>query len=493
MGEHPCRRIFSVTQRRLAPLSVVVAICAALALNLLLPRTPGQSARVYACGLGQGPTMLANKIAAMLYPGSKTSSSSAPIIGMFAPTYIAGQPVAFDEDLSQMVGAPPKNTLTLRWDFGDGGTGNGVSPQHTYAKPGTYNVVSYIIADGTESFFDSAAISVIGAAFPDPPVAVINASATAVAAGSSVTFDANGSHALVGTSLTYSWNFADSDVATGEHVSHVFSGAKLGSSFVTLIVTDSRGARSVATSPIVVVQELPKAQLTADDTSVSTGQNVSFDASDSTPPTQPPGDQLARYVWSFGDGTSSVTTAIPQIRHSFLKAGNFTVTVQAYDQQNAYGSAQVRISVVALASVGGGGAPWLPIGGVLVLLALLAGGYFFIRNQQERAELEQRQIAARELARARRLPSGTQSRQQDMLPRRLRSGGSGQQGQWGAPSRPGAGSGGRSAPPSGRPPSGPQSQRPPRQGGGNGQAGRPPYGSRPRAPYDEDETSGWRG
>lgn len=33
------------------------------------------------------------------------------------------------------------------WDFGDGNTGTGVSPQHTYAAPGTYNVCLSIIAN----------------------------------------------------------------------------------------------------------------------------------------------------------------------------------------------------------------------------------------------------------------------------------------------------------------------------------------------------------
>ena len=30
--------------------------------------------------------------------------------------------------------------LTYAWDFGDGSTGSGVSPQHTYAAGGTYTV-----------------------------------------------------------------------------------------------------------------------------------------------------------------------------------------------------------------------------------------------------------------------------------------------------------------------------------------------------------------
>lgn len=39
------------------------------------------------------------------------------------------------------------NTTTYTWDFGDGNTGTGVSPEHTYAAPGTYVVSLVVTAD----------------------------------------------------------------------------------------------------------------------------------------------------------------------------------------------------------------------------------------------------------------------------------------------------------------------------------------------------------
>ena len=394
---------------------IAVALWMALA-----PGTPVAPAFVpapvaYGCGLGQTPTMLANKIAAMLNPGSKTSSTTAPILGIFGPTFIANQAITFDEDLSNVPNAPPKSQIPLQWSFGDGTTANGFGIQHTYAKAGTYDIIATLPGDPEP--FDSAQITVLAAPFANPPVAVIHASATAVAAGDSVTFDASGSHAVVGSSLTYKWNFADGDTATGAHVTHTFAaltGSLAAKSFVSLIVTDSRGAVTVATSPIVVVQQLPTAKLSASSTTLATGETVTFDASGSSAPSIPPNDQLTSYVWSFGDGTPSVQTSSPTTTHSYHKAGHFTTTVQAYDQQGAYGAATVSLSVEAF-SVGGSGAPWPIFGGALALIALLAGGWFFLRAQRKHAAVVRQAMAAQELARARRL-NGPPPRRQMAVP-----------------------------------------------------------------------------
>jgi plastocyanin len=387
---------------------IVIALWFALA-----PGTPAAPAFVrapvaYGCGLGQSPTMLANSIAAMLYPGSQTSSSTAPILGMFGPTFVANQAITFDEDLSQVPNAPPKSQIPLQWNFGDGSTANGFGIKHTYTKSGTYDIFTYIPGDPEP--FDSAKITVLAAAFPNPPVAVIHASATAVAAGDKVTFDATGSHAVVGSQLSYSWNFADGDTATGAHVTHVFSGAKLGKSFVSLIVTDSRGAVTVATSPIVVVQQLPKAQLSASSTTLATGETVTFDASGSSAPSVPPNDQLTSYTWNFGDGTPSVKTSSPTTTHSYRKPGHYTATVQAYDQQDAYGTATVNVTVEAF-SVDSAGPPWPIFGGGLAAVVLLIGGWFFLRAQQRRAAMVRQALARQELARARQV-NGAPRRQQ---------------------------------------------------------------------------------
>ena len=72
----------------------------------------------------------------------------------------------------------------------------------------------------------------------------VKASAEGVAIGGSVRFDAAGSHAQVGSTLTYFWNFNDGATATGPQATHTF--AAPGKGFVALIVTDGRGARAAS-------------------------------------------------------------------------------------------------------------------------------------------------------------------------------------------------------------------------------------------------------
>ncbi len=59
-----------------------------------------------------------------------------------------GQAIAFDGSASA---DPNGDALTYSWDFGDGATGSGVSPTHTYAAAGVYEV-TLVVNDGE---FDS--------------------------------------------------------------------------------------------------------------------------------------------------------------------------------------------------------------------------------------------------------------------------------------------------------------------------------------------------
>lgn len=397
----------------------MVGLAAALGLALsvvsLFPAGGAGASRVaYACGLVTAQTMLANGTPAIVYPiPPNTNVPADQPIGIFALQYVAGQQVTFAEDVSRAQGIPSLSSIPLRWTFGDGASSNTLSPNHAYAHAGTFNVhlQTYNSFTNTWDDIDSAQIQVIGAALPNPPIARATATATAVVANKdTITFDATGSRALVGTHLTYLWNFNDASTATGPHVTHQFG--LTGSSFVVLIVTDDRGARSLATINIGVVsdpQQIPTASLSASTTSPQVGQQATFDASQSAPASEPAGDQLVKYAWDFGDGSPAQTTQTPKNSHAFQKPGSYTVAVQAIDQQGTPAQATLAVTVSAAASTGGGasGPNWLVWGGgLLVLLLLVVGGYFFVQSQREQALLERRRLAAQELRRARRVPTG---------------------------------------------------------------------------------------
>jgi PKD repeat protein len=294
-------------------------------------------------------------------------------VGLFAVTYFKGQPIAFGEDLSRVPNAPVPTTLQWRWLFGDGATATDLAPTHWYAQAGTYNVHVQIFDTTSASWtdLDSAQISVLAAPLPNPPIAKAKASAHAIPFGGSVTFDAGGSRAQDGLSLSYLWNFNDGNTATGSHVTHQFGIAGWG--FVALIVTDHRGARGVATTDIVVgaSNQVPSVRLTASAQSVHVGKSLAFAIS------QAPGvatsDQIVQYTWDFGDGSPVVVTRGPSISHQYQQTGAFTVTVHLQDQQGREGTARVVVAVVDPAA-NGGWVRWLIAAG-LGVVALLGGGY----------------------------------------------------------------------------------------------------------------------
>jgi PKD repeat protein len=53
----------------------------------------------------------------------------------------SGQPVSFNATSSR---APGSSIVAYAWTFGDGGTGSGATPHHTYARPGSYTVTLHV-------------------------------------------------------------------------------------------------------------------------------------------------------------------------------------------------------------------------------------------------------------------------------------------------------------------------------------------------------------
>ena len=74
-----------------------------------------------------------------------------------APVANAGGPYAGNNATASTIGFdgsassdPDGDPLTYAWSFGDGATGGGPTPSHTYAGSGYYSV-SLVVSDGTAS------------------------------------------------------------------------------------------------------------------------------------------------------------------------------------------------------------------------------------------------------------------------------------------------------------------------------------------------------
>lgn len=380
-------------------LVLAVVAWALIATGGALPGLSNLAAQVvYACGLGTGPTMMANSDPALLHPlpvGANVAATQP--LGQFSSQFVVNSPINFAEDLSRAPNAP--SNLQIIWNFGDGSkpvTSN--TPTHTFAKPGTYNIQTQLAGSDNgagngavswtnfENDFDSASITVVAQTYSTPPIATAHASTSIINQGGSVTFDATGSHSQDGSPVKYLWNFNDGQTSTQAQVTHEFG--VIGNGLVTLTVTDGRGASTVATLVIVI----SSASLASNVTSAPAGGTVSFNAATNvgTPAAAQTGGLAPSYAWSFGDGTPSQNTTSPTINHTFAKPGQYAVAVQEIAGQSVNAVEAEMVTVTATA-------PAKPSGGIqfksweiyavvgIVILAILLTMLSNVRAERRRA------------------------------------------------------------------------------------------------------------
>ncbi len=140
---------------------------------------------------------------------------------------------------------PDGTIASYAWDFGDGGTGTGVTADHSYAIGGTYPVTLTVTDNlGAKG---STSQDVVVRNPNQPPVAAFTTSQW----GMSLTADGASSSDPDGTIASYSWNFGDGTQAgTGSPASHVYATA--GTYSVTLTVTDDSGGTGTAAQTVTI-------------------------------------------------------------------------------------------------------------------------------------------------------------------------------------------------------------------------------------------------
>jgi serine protease len=169
------------------------------------------------------------------------------------PVADAGGPYSGTEDVSVVFDGSDSydgdgDTLTYRWDFGDGGTGSGLNPTHTYLAGGTYTV-TLIVNDG-KADSAPATTDVNIEEVNDAPVADAGLDQS-VAPGETVNFDGSGSDDIDDAIVSYHWNFGDGSTGSGVTVTHEYSSD--GVFNVTLTVTDASGATGEDTAVVTVL------------------------------------------------------------------------------------------------------------------------------------------------------------------------------------------------------------------------------------------------
>lgn len=164
------------------------------------------------------------------------------------------------------------------WDFGDGQTGSGVSPEHVYRTPGSYDVrLTVTDASGTIRNTASDTMQVV---VNTPPIA--DAGPDLVGApGEELIFQASRSIDPDGDIVDFEWNFRDGGTGTGEVAAHVFD--KPGRYFVQLKVKDDTGhERAVDFDETEVFINAAPIADAGDDVRVAPGQMFTLSAARSS-------------------------------------------------------------------------------------------------------------------------------------------------------------------------------------------------------------------
>jgi len=166
---------------------------------------------------------------------------------VFSPTAPStGQSVSFNGSLSKV--APGHSIVSYSWNFGDTGTGSGVTASHTFDTAGTYNVVLVVTDD----------LGQTGTASKTVPVGNGNPTASFTfavenALTHTMKFDGSGSTAVgTATITTWAWLFGDGNSFSSgvPTVSHPYAAA--GTFTVRLTVTDSLGRTGTFSTNVVV-------------------------------------------------------------------------------------------------------------------------------------------------------------------------------------------------------------------------------------------------
>ncbi len=208
---------------------------------------------------------------------------------------------------------------TYLWDFGDGTTSTEENPTHTYASDGNYPVTLIATNDCGSVVYDD--VVEISTGNVTAPTANFSAATTTGCAP----FTANFNNLSSPNATSWNWSFSGGNPSssTSQNPPSV-SYSTPGTYTVILVATNAAGNSTQIETDYIVVNTDPTAVFTSN----IAGSLVSFSNTSANADT---------YMWSFGDGTSSMET-FPS--HTYMADGSYTVTLTSTNDCGTASSTQ---------------------------------------------------------------------------------------------------------------------------------------------------------
>ena len=243
-----------------------------------------------------------------------------------ASAYFTGSPTNGLWPLTVAFTNSSANADQFIWDYGDGITSTIASTMHThqYAAPGFYTVTLTAIGSYDQNTYTR--ISYIRVY--DPPSANFTAAPRTGVSPLLVNFTNYSTN-----SSSYRWDFGDGSISYSINPNHYYF--ESGTYTVTLTAYNPGGEDTLIRSAYITVHAPPTAQFSGTPTVGPTPLTVTFTNSSVEADT---------YLWEYGDGQTSTTTAITHT-HLYASPGTYTVKLTAF---NAYGQhTQTRTNYIA--------------------------------------------------------------------------------------------------------------------------------------------------
>ena len=224
--------------------------------------------------------------------------------------------------------------VSYDWDFGDGYTGTGSTPEHTYTGDGTY-IITLTVTDDDGDSGEQMTMATIGLGNQAPIADAYGPYNGTV--NEPVEFNGNGSSDSDGDIVAYQWTFGDNSTDTGPTPTHTYTTD--GEFTVTLVVTDDAGDTGTyeTTATIGLGNQAPNANANGPYNDL-VYEEVTFDGSDSSDPD----GSIVYFDWDFGDG--SIGTGVTST-HTYITAGTYNVTLTVTDNKGATDSATTTVTI----------------------------------------------------------------------------------------------------------------------------------------------------
>ncbi len=200
------------------------------------------------------------------------------------------------------------NANSYLWNFGDGTFDTQPNPTHTYIGTGPFVVT--LVATGLGC--SDTAIAVIVPTLA-PVYVAFTLSDDSVCTGSTLVTSNNSS---IGSNLSYTWTMGDGTTYNTFNISHTY--IVNGTYTVWLVIKDTLNNCTDSTSQIIYADDNSLARFSISPTSICVGQQVYiYDTLNAN---------TLNFQFDMGNGNTIVNVNNPS--HTYLTAGDFTITLQ---------------------------------------------------------------------------------------------------------------------------------------------------------------------